>query len=594
MSKQTICLTMIVRNESRVIERCLASVRELISAWLIVDTGSTDGTQAIVRRALAGLPGELVERPWVDFAHNRTEALAYARGKAEYLLIVDADEMLGFEPGFEWPTLTADAYRIETRYGGLAYWRIQLLKDGGDWFYRGVLHEQLDAATPKSIAPLPGVFNLPRPDGARSSDPHKFRRDALTLERALLDEPDNARYQFYLAQSYRDAGDYEAALRHYRRRVAMGGDGEEVWYARYQLGLMLLLTGAPWEQALDALLSAYAAHPERAEPLYQIAVYYRERRAYPLAALFAQQAVNIARPAEGLFVETAVYDYKIPFEYAICCYWSGRHADAIAVNNQILSTPGVSPEIFDQAIKNRRYSLDALYPRRAAPLPRTNHMTLLVLMRNPGAWLDNCIASLLAQEYPAFDMIFVDEGSTDGAHTLVPTDDPRVTLRRLPTPLARLQTIQTCVLRLCRPEDIVVCVDGADWLADRHVLATLNDLYNAHDCAVLYGQYREANGRYGGAMPYPNAASMHQPGGAAFAHLIRSFRADVLLRIQASDPDYACMKDAQGRWRDLRRGDDRALMLPLMRAAGFERVRFSDQVMYILNTDHPEAAHAQP
>jgi len=64
----SVCLSMIVKNEAPVIRRCLASVHPILSHWLIVDTGSTDGTQAIVREAMAGLPGELVERPWVDFA----------------------------------------------------------------------------------------------------------------------------------------------------------------------------------------------------------------------------------------------------------------------------------------------------------------------------------------------------------------------------------------------------------------------------------------------------------------------------------------------------------------------------------------------
>jgi glycosyltransferase involved in cell wall biosynthesis len=70
----TICLNMIVKNEAPVIGRCLASVRPLIDQWVIVDTGSTDGTQALIREALADLPGVLIERPWVDFAHNRNEA----------------------------------------------------------------------------------------------------------------------------------------------------------------------------------------------------------------------------------------------------------------------------------------------------------------------------------------------------------------------------------------------------------------------------------------------------------------------------------------------------------------------------------------
>lgn len=71
----TIALSMIVKNEAPVIARCLASVRPLIDYWLIVDTGSTDGTQDLVREILHDVPGMLYERRWHDFATNRNEAL---------------------------------------------------------------------------------------------------------------------------------------------------------------------------------------------------------------------------------------------------------------------------------------------------------------------------------------------------------------------------------------------------------------------------------------------------------------------------------------------------------------------------------------
>src|SRR5258707_10229496 len=123
---QTICLNMIVRNEAPVIRRCLDSVIPVIDPWVIVDTGSTDGTQQIIREHLGAIPGELLERPWVNFAHNRTEALQTAFGRADYILVIDADETIECDAGFIMPHLTADSYNVEMRYGGCSYLRKQI------------------------------------------------------------------------------------------------------------------------------------------------------------------------------------------------------------------------------------------------------------------------------------------------------------------------------------------------------------------------------------------------------------------------------------------------------------------------------------
>src|SRR5215471_11928556 len=106
---QILCLNMIVKNEAPVIARSLASVRPITDYWVIVDTGSTDGTQDAIRALMADLPGELHERPWRDFAHNRTEALELARPHGEYVLIIDADDVLECETQFKMPVLEADS-----------------------------------------------------------------------------------------------------------------------------------------------------------------------------------------------------------------------------------------------------------------------------------------------------------------------------------------------------------------------------------------------------------------------------------------------------------------------------------------------------
>ena len=99
--EKTICLNMIVKNESRAIEKCLSSVKNHIDYWVIVDTGSTDGTQEIIRKQLETIPGELHERPWKNFGENRQEALKLAKGRGDYLFFIDADDFLEYEKDFE-------------------------------------------------------------------------------------------------------------------------------------------------------------------------------------------------------------------------------------------------------------------------------------------------------------------------------------------------------------------------------------------------------------------------------------------------------------------------------------------------------------
>ncbi|WP_052682166.1 glycosyltransferase [Saccharothrix sp. ST-888] len=136
----SICLCMIVKDEAAVIERCLASVCDLVHTWVISDTGSTDGTQALIRRAFDGIPGELHEEPWVNFGRNRTLNIEHARGKADYLLLIDADMVVRRDGAL--PALTADSYML--RHVADQECRIKRLVRGDmAWRYEGAIHEYL-------------------------------------------------------------------------------------------------------------------------------------------------------------------------------------------------------------------------------------------------------------------------------------------------------------------------------------------------------------------------------------------------------------------------------------------------------------------
>ena len=336
---QPLTLSMIVKNESHVIERCLASVRPFITSWVIVDTGSTDGTQEIIRKFMGELPGTVHERPWRDFATNRNEAIELSREYGDYLLVIDADDTLEAANGFTLPRLTADAYQLLIRDGNTNYWRTQIFRSSLDYHYEGVLHEVLMSAEPRTDKRLDGLAYRRRVEGARTADPHKYRKDAAILERALAENPTNARYAFYLAQSWRDAGEPAKARDAYRVRAAMGGWEEEVWYAKLEVAKLSAALGEPEEQVIAAYLSAFEARPSRAESLCNLATYLRNQNRVVAGYPFARAAVEIPRPADRLFIDDSVYAWRARDELAVSAYWAGRHEEALKANQQLLATP---------------------------------------------------------------------------------------------------------------------------------------------------------------------------------------------------------------------------------------------------------------
>lgn len=351
-NKQTICLNMIVKNESAVIERCLKTVKPLIDYWVIVDTGSTDGTQKIIKEYLKDIPGELHERPWENFAYNRNEALELAKDKADYILRIDADEQLIFSDDFALPYLDKDFYYILTEHSGSNYYRNQLFNNALNWRWVGVLHEVLQCSQAKTHAVLKGVKNLYGFDGCRSQDPQKFQKDALILEEALKKEPNNSRYVFYLAQSYKDANNYKLAIKNYQKRAEMGGWQEEIFSSLFQIGLLQEASQEDPQIFCKSYYKAFHCSPSHIEPLYRLANYYRRDENYLMGYLLSKYALSLPCPTDALFVEKWIYDYGMLMELSLCAYYLGKYEEAKKASDKLLATPILPQDIRECAIKN--------------------------------------------------------------------------------------------------------------------------------------------------------------------------------------------------------------------------------------------------
>jgi tetratricopeptide (TPR) repeat protein len=358
---------MIVKNEAHVIARCIASVKPLITSWCIVDTGSTDGTQELIRKELADLPGDLHERPWKDFGHNRTEAIELARGKADYDLVMDADDVLVIPDGFVMPRLTADSYEIRVEDSGIYYYRVHFFRSDLDFHYVGVLHEALVSGPGRTLARLDRLTYRRAHDGARSADPHKFRKDAAVLEKALDAEPDNARYAFYLAQSWRDAGEYAKAAAAYERRAAMGGWPEEVWYSLYERARLADRLSEDDDATIAHYLRAFESRPQRAEAPCDLARSLRLRDRPAAAYPFARAASDIPRPKDILFIDDSVYAWRALDEFGVAAYYAGLYKEGLAANKRLLSGRALPKSERARVQKNLEFCREKLRPQFSLP-----------------------------------------------------------------------------------------------------------------------------------------------------------------------------------------------------------------------------------
>jgi glycosyltransferase involved in cell wall biosynthesis len=377
---KTIGLCMIVKDEAAVILRCLKSVRPLIDRALIVDTGSTDGTDRIVQKYLfeTGLPGQVVHEPWRDFGHNRSFALAKLRERPEidYALVMDADDTLVLADGFDVPkfkeSLDQEIYAVEIRSQEHRFTRGQIMSNRVEFAYKGVLHEYVWAPRQISGGIAAGLRIEARDEGGRSRNPQKFRDDALLLEKAVDTETDEflrGRYMFYIGESWRCAGEKEKALLAYLRRADVGAFRPEAAASLFYAAKLKEELGYSATDIIGTYLNAYEADPRCAEPLHGAMDYCRKTNKPHQGYLIGKYAITIPEPIGALFLVPAVYEYGVLEEFSVLAFRSGHFQDCVDAIEKLLAEGKIPEDSRARLRENARAAGENLARIAAAQAP---------------------------------------------------------------------------------------------------------------------------------------------------------------------------------------------------------------------------------
>jgi len=320
-------LILMIKNEEKILKRCLDAVKNLVDCYCIFDTGSTDNTVKIAKEYLETSTGCIEQEPFRDFGYSRTQsflsAQTFIRDKLKwnlnevYGLLLDAD-MMFIQGKLKQQNLTEPGYRIIQKNGGLEYYNARIIRMDIPWKCIGVTHEYWDG--PCNINLSKDICYIDdRNDGGCKHD--KYERDQRLLEEGLVKEPNNGRYMFYLAQTLKCIGKFHESIDMYKKRIASGGWFEEVWYSYYMIAECYLnLKDIPefenWSQ------KAFLFRPQRSESVYKLAKFFREIGHHYKCYQYICAGEKVPFPKNDvLFIESDIYQGLFQYEKSIVQYY---------------------------------------------------------------------------------------------------------------------------------------------------------------------------------------------------------------------------------------------------------------------------------
>ena len=334
----TLCLNMIVKNESKIITRMFDSVLSVIDSYCICDTGSTDNTVEIIQEYFSkkSIPGKVVIEPFKNFCHNRNFALQSCVGLSDYVLLMDADMKLDIRNFDKNMLKEYDSFNILQGNNDFYYYNMRIVKNNALYSYTGVTHEYINTPSGNHNHNMEKstIFINDLGDGGCKSN--KFERDIKLLLDGIKEEPKNDRYHFYLANTYHDTNQLEEAINYYKKRIEFGGWEQEVWYSYYKMGFCYKKLNKIAD-AISCWLEGYNFLPKRIENLYEIIHHYRNISKQRLALTFYEIADKVIKENhkrdDFLFLHNDVYTYKLALEYTIFSSYVGIKN----INDQVIT-----------------------------------------------------------------------------------------------------------------------------------------------------------------------------------------------------------------------------------------------------------------
>jgi glycosyltransferase involved in cell wall biosynthesis len=221
---------------------------------------------------------------------------------------------------------------------------------------------------------------------------------------------------------------------------------------------------------------------------------------------------------------------------------------------------------------------------------KQNKFVIMTPSYNNLEWVEYNLASILNQTYTNYEVIYIDDASTDGTYDKVVDivkELPNWTvIRNSENKGATHNYFHNLNEYIKDPTEIVIHLDGDDWLYDETVLEKLNTFYNEKDCWMTYGGFIVWNGPDAeSTLPYPQSTEhsefthkhkLYRQDHWRASHL-RTYRAFLLQAVGLED--LKSLEDGKYYWH----ASDLAFQYPCMEMCPKDKIQVVDFYDYVYN-----------
>ncbi|AYV85476.1 MAG: hypothetical protein Satyrvirus18_13 [Satyrvirus sp.] len=369
------CFVAIVRNESHIIKRCLDSISNIATSYIICDTGSTDGTPEIIKTYMKEkqIPGEVIHKEWLNYGYNKSYLMeqAYNKSKAKYIIWHDADEVFltninnltsyltkqDAEELFNWLENTPESITyIKTINGNSHYKRWNIVRNNQLYKWISPKHEWLSGTIDNTHKNYHKFILFARKEGSASRDILRCQKDSQLYLDYIRDNgglEKCPREVFYLAQEY-EAFNTKKAIKYYKIKSQLTNNWiQEVYITYLRLGRLTEINKKKikyWKKGIKLL-------PERLECFHELIKHFLSSKKWEKAFKYGWLAPeNREINEENLFIEIDVYQYKFDLDFSMAAYYSDKYELANNINQKnIMRNSNIDESSMKLLLSNQKF-----------------------------------------------------------------------------------------------------------------------------------------------------------------------------------------------------------------------------------------------